>query len=164
MKKLVPSLILALTAAFLLTGCGSQGDPGHVGVIRNGGPTDNHKITGQPMCPGQGYSWIGMGSTKHDYPDRFSQRTYTITSRKSNGDRAGVDVVHVPTADGIQVGVEGTFYLKTSFDCRGKGAKLVKDFDEHFGVRTFRCRTATHGLRGTVTKGGARSLTRWSVR
>jgi hypothetical protein len=105
-------------------------------VVRNGGPFDNHNIR-QVIVPGSGWTWTGIKSSAHSYPDSTQQRYYTITSDPSRGDRPGVDVVTVPTIDGVQVGMEGTFYLKTAFDSSKHGIKLVRAFDDQFGTRTF---------------------------
>jgi hypothetical protein len=73
----------------------------------------------------------------HWYPADSVQRNYTITSDASRGDRPGVDVVEVPTSDGVRVGLEGTFYFTTDFNGSPTGQRQVRDFDNRFGVRTF---------------------------
>ena len=65
------------------------------------------------------------------------QRYYTITADAKGGDRPGVDVVRVQTADGFLVGLEGTFFFKTAFDASRDGDRLLREFDERFGVRRF---------------------------
>jgi regulator of protease activity HflC (stomatin/prohibitin superfamily) len=103
---------------------------GEIAVVRNGGPLDNHKIR-QVIEPASSLTWTGMWSTSHKYPAQ--QRFYTITSRKQGGDRSGVDVENVPTADGVEVGVEGTVYFTLNTD----EAKL-KEFDDKYGTRQYR--------------------------
>lgn len=112
------------------------GKAGEVGVVRNGAPWNGSGVRGI-MPQGAGAGWVGIGSSIHFYPAAGAQRYYTISANPGEGDKPGVDVVHVPTADGIQVGIEGTIYFKTAFDGTPKGNKLVTDFDKQFGIRTF---------------------------
>jgi regulator of protease activity HflC (stomatin/prohibitin superfamily) len=104
-------------------------DGGTIAVIRNGGPFDNTKIR-QVLQPNSGRKYIGFFSTSHKYPS--TQRTYTITSDTSRGDKSGVDVAYVPSSDGVEVGVEGTVYFTLNAD-----PKVVSDFDNKYGTRTF---------------------------
>jgi regulator of protease activity HflC (stomatin/prohibitin superfamily) len=103
---------------------------GQVGVVRNGGPLDNNRIRGV-LEPGSGLHWIGFRSHVHKYPSQ--QRFYTITADSGRGDRAGVDVEHDPTSDGVEVGVEGTIYFTLNLD-----TSVLKRFDEKFGTRQYR--------------------------
>ena len=65
------------------------------------------------LLPGQGLTWIGFfSSAPHQYPAATVNRTYTVTSDPKRGNRPGVDVVTVPTKDGVQVGVEATVFLR----------------------------------------------------
>jgi regulator of protease activity HflC (stomatin/prohibitin superfamily) len=73
-----------------------------VAVVRNGGMFDNNRIR-QVIDPASGLTYTGMWSHVHKYPAQ--QRFYTITSNNGNGDRPGVDVVHTPTSDGVDVGI-----------------------------------------------------------
>jgi regulator of protease activity HflC (stomatin/prohibitin superfamily) len=116
--------LVALTTGFDRT----QG--GEVAVVRNGGPLDNNKVR-QVIEPASALTWTGMWSTSHKYPAQ--QRFYTITSDRQGGDKSGVDVENVPTADGVEVGVEGTVYFTLNTD----QAKL-KDFDDKYGTRQYR--------------------------
>jgi regulator of protease activity HflC (stomatin/prohibitin superfamily) len=123
----VIALIFGLVA--LATGFDrTQG--GEVAVVRNGGPLDNNKVR-QVIEPASALTWTGMWSTSHKYPAQ--QRFYTITSDRQGGDKSGVDVENVPTADGVEVGVEGTVYFTLNTD----QAKL-KDFDDKYGTRQYR--------------------------
>ncbi len=121
--------------AFALSGFGlARMDAGHVGVVRNGGPLDDKNIR-QILQPGQSLTWTGwLSDDPHAYPASNVQRFYTITADGSRGDRQGVDVVRVPTRDGVQVGIEGTLY----FNFVGESnEQLLRAFDNNFGTRTF---------------------------
>jgi len=102
--------------------------------------SNGHQIK-QVIKPGSGSTYIGLGSETHWYPNDGVQRNYKISANPNQGDQAGVDVVQVPTSDGVNVGLEGTFFFTTAFNGSSKGEQLVKDFDTRFGVRTF---TATN--------------------
>jgi regulator of protease activity HflC (stomatin/prohibitin superfamily) len=103
---------------------------GEVAVVRNGGAFDNHRIR-QVIQPASGLTWIGWWSSAHKYPAQ--QRFYTITADAGHGDRPGVDVVHTPTADGVNVGIEGTIYFTLNLD-----TAALRAFDNKFGTRKFR--------------------------
>lgn len=116
---------------------------GEIGVVREGASSvwigdwfNGHNITAV-VPPGSGNKRIGLGSTVHAYPADSVQRTYTITTDSSKGDVPGYDIVEVPTSDGVQVGLNGTFYFTTAFNGAPGGERLVRDFDNRFGVRTF---------------------------
>ncbi|GAA4631775.1 hypothetical protein GCM10023196_062510 [Actinoallomurus vinaceus] len=102
---------------------------GEVAVVRNGGMFDNNKIR-QIIDPGSGLTWIGWWSNTHKYPAQ--QRFYTITSDSGRGDRAGVDVVTVPSSDGVNMGIEGTLYFSLNLD-----HATLRRFDDKFGTRKF---------------------------
>jgi regulator of protease activity HflC (stomatin/prohibitin superfamily) len=102
---------------------------GQIAVVRNGGPLDNHKIR-QIIDPGSGLTHVGLFSETHKYPAQ--QRFYTITSNAKEGDRAGVDIVQVPSRDGVEMGIEGTLYFQLNLD-----HKVLRDFDDKFGTRKF---------------------------
>jgi hypothetical protein len=104
-------------------------DAGRVAVVRNGGPFDDRNIR-QVIQPASGLTWIGWYSSSHKYPAQ--QRFYTITADPKRGDRPGVDVVHTPSADGVEMGIEGTLYFSLNLD-----EKTLRDFDNKFGTRTF---------------------------
>lgn len=109
---------------------------GEVGVVRNGGWFDNNRVR-QVIPPGSGLTWTGLWSTTHKYPAQ--QRFYTITADAARGDRTGVDVVHTPSGDGVDMGIEGTIYFTLNPD-----PDSLKAFDDKFGTRQFR------GLDGTL--------------
>lgn len=104
-------------------------DAGHVAVVRNGGSFSNSNIR-KIIDPSHGMTWTGIWSTTHKYPSQ--QRSYTITSAASAGDRVGVDVVQTPSKDGVEMGIEGVLYFQLNLD-----HKVLRDFDDKFGTRTF---------------------------
>lgn len=131
----VTFLVLFLLAA-ACSGGFQSGQPGQVGVVRNGAFWNGSGIRGT-IQPGASVKYVGIGSNIHFYPAGFSQRQYTISSVPGQGERPGVDVVSVPTSDGIQVGLEGTIYFHDAFDGTDAGNALLEKFDASFGVRTY---------------------------
>jgi hypothetical protein len=115
-------------------------DGGHVAIVRNGGPFDNTKIR-QVLPPSSGRTNIGMFSTLHDYPT--SQRFYTISSSGSKADAN--ESITVPTADGVNVGIEGSAYFTLNTD-PSDGYKILRDFDNKYGTRQFRCTNTSTSL------------------
>jgi regulator of protease activity HflC (stomatin/prohibitin superfamily) len=103
---------------------------GEIAVVRNGGPFDNNRIR-QIIDPASGITWIGLASKVHKYPAQ--QRFYTITSNEQRGERSGVDVVTVPSSDGVNMGIEGTLYFTLNLD-----HETLKQFDTKYGTRKFR--------------------------
>lgn len=103
---------------------------GEVAVVRNGGWFDDNQVR-QVIQPASGVTWVGFWSNIHRYPSQ--QRFYTITSRANGGDRTGVDVVNVPSSDGVSMGIEGTFYFALNLD-----EATLRQFDDRFGTRQFR--------------------------
>jgi uncharacterized membrane protein YqiK len=118
--------IIGLIGAYMKT------DGGEVAVVRNGGWLDNNQIR-QIIDPASSLTWTGFWSTAHRYPAQ--QRFYTITANADthNGQKAGVDVVHVPSSDGVSMGIEGTFFFTLNLD-----HQALTDFDNKFGTRQFR--------------------------
>jgi regulator of protease activity HflC (stomatin/prohibitin superfamily) len=119
---------------------------GEVAVVRNGGLLDNHRVR-QVISPASGLTFTGFWSDVHKYPAQ--QRFYTISARPGVGDVRAVDVVHVPTSDGVFVGIEGTLYFTLNSDttrCQGTNSDALNSattqcplaqFDTKFGTRTF---------------------------
>ena len=103
---------------------------GEVAVVRNGGPFDDHRIR-QTIDPASGLTWTGWWSSIHRYPAQ--QRFYTITADAGRGERPGVDVVHTPTSDGVNVGIEGTIYFSLNL-----APATLRSFDDRYGTRKFR--------------------------
>src|SRR2546421_1091582 len=107
---------------------------GYVGVVRNGGPLDTRTIR-QVLMPGQRLTWIGFFSEHpHEYPASNVNRTYNVTSDPKRGSRPGVDVVTVPTRDGVQVGIEATVFMRFVGE---RNLKVLKQFDVSYGTRRF---------------------------
>lgn len=114
--------VIALLLAWPFTSTGG----GEIGVIRNGGFFDTHDFR-QVVQPGSSLTWTGWASVEHDYP--ASQRNFVV-SAAPNADSN--EVISVPSKDGVQMGIEGTFY----FDLTRDEAMLGR-FDDKFGVRTY---------------------------
>jgi regulator of protease activity HflC (stomatin/prohibitin superfamily) len=126
-------VVIALALVVVLIGLASGFDKtqgGEVAVVRNGGPLDNHKVR-QVIEPASSLTWTGLWSTSHKYPAQ--QRFYTITSDAGRGDRSGVDVENDPTADGVEVGIEGTVYFTLNTD-----ETILRQFDDKYGTREYR--------------------------
>jgi regulator of protease activity HflC (stomatin/prohibitin superfamily) len=121
------ALVVLISAA---TSSLTKTSGGEIAVIRNGGPLDNNRIR-QIVPPASALTWVGLFSAKHSYPAQ--QRFYTITSDASRGDRTGVDVEQLPTADGVEVGVEGTVYFSLNTD-----PAALRLFDDKYGTRRYR--------------------------
>ena len=68
------------------------------------------------------------------YPAAHVELLYTVTSDPRRGARSGVDVVTVPTSDGVQVGLEATIFFHFIGD---RDPELLRRFDTGFGTRRF---------------------------
>jgi len=132
------------TLVFALVGVGlivlvsgarfARQEVGYVGVVRNGGPLDSRTIR-QILQPGQSLTWIGLFSeSPHQYPASNVTRTYSVTADAKRGNRLGVDVVTVPTRDGVQVGVEATVFVRFVGE---RDPRVLTRFDVSFGSRRF---------------------------
>lgn len=126
---IVVALAVAIPAIIGAIGGFTKTNGGEVAVVRNGGWLDDNKIR-EVIDPGSSVTWSGWWSVVHRYPAQ--QRFYTITST-GNGDRTGVDVVTVPSSDGVNMGIEGTFYFNLNLD-----HNVLMEFDNKFGTRQFR--------------------------
>lgn len=123
------ALIVAVSGARV-----ARQEIGYVGVVRNGGPFDTRTIR-QFLMPGQHLTWIGFFSEHpHEYPASNVNRTYTLTSDPKRGSRPGVDVVTVPTKDGVQVGIEATVFMRFVGE---RDLKTLERFDISYGTRQF---------------------------
>jgi regulator of protease activity HflC (stomatin/prohibitin superfamily) len=136
-RRLV-TLVAALIGLGLIIGVSgarvAREPVGYVGVVRNGGPLDTRTIR-QVLMPGQRLTWIGFFSEQpHNYPASNVNRTYTVTSDPGRGSRPGVDVVTVPTRDGVQVGIEATVFMRFVAE---KNLAALKQFDVSYGSRRF---------------------------
>lgn len=152
--------LCALVFALSATGCMSTPNSGEVGVIRNGGPFDNKNIRGcegkaatDPcgiLKNGSGNTWVGVASSVHYYPMSTQQRFYKAEAcfgqdvKNCTADRGPYTI---QTKDGVDLGVEGTFYLNTTFDDTPQGTAAVKAFDTQFATRTF---NGDHAYDGTA--------------
>jgi regulator of protease activity HflC (stomatin/prohibitin superfamily) len=133
------TLVLALIGLALMVGVAgarfARQNVGYVGVVRNGGPLDDRTIR-DVLLPGQGLTWIGLFSqAPHEYPSAGVNRTYVVTANPTRGSRPGVDVVSVPTKDGVQVGVEATVFLRFVGE---SNVGILTLFDTSYGGRKFR--------------------------
>ena len=88
MKK--PLLLVLAVFAVMATGCGASGNPGEIGVVRNGGPFDNTNIR-QILPVGAGWTWVGFNSTVHFYPASNSQRIYRISTDPRQAETGGAE-------------------------------------------------------------------------
>lgn len=102
---------------------------GQVAVVRNGGPFSNSNIRAV-IKPASSLTWTGIWSTTHKYP--ATQSSYTITADAKSGDQPGVDVVSVPSSDGVQMGIEGTLYYTLN-----TAPATIRSFDDKFGTRSY---------------------------
>ena len=128
-------LIVIIAALVALSSLARTG-PNEVGVVYNGGPLDK-KTQRQLIQPASGLTWTGwLSQDPRLYPSEGSPRRYIITSTPGRGDRVGVDDLRVPTADGIDVGLEAKISFTTGFTGQ-EDDRLVKEFDARFGNRTY---------------------------
>lgn len=134
-RKLGIAIAVLITAVMGVWGAiGALGamhstEGGQIAVVRNGGLFDSRDVRGI-IKPASGVEWAGFWSDVHDYPAQA--RFYTITSDEGRGERTGVDVVNVPSADGVSMGVEGTVYFTLAQD-----PKTLGKFDDAYGTRSF---------------------------
>lgn len=143
---LLPVFIFAVG----LTGCYSTPESGEIGVVRNGGPFDNKQIR-QVVDNGSGNTWIGWNSESHYYPVDSQQRFFKMQKCFGNNDdncTADAPPINVQTSDGVDVSIEGTFYLNTTFNGTPKGISSLKSFDTQFSTRTFSGEHAYDGTSG----------------
>src|SRR5215204_163568 len=84
-----------------------------------------------------GLTWTGwLSQDPRVYPSEGSPRRYILTSDPGRGDRVGVDDLRVPSADGIDVGLEAKISFTTGFTGQSDD-RLVREFDSRFGNRTY---------------------------
>jgi regulator of protease activity HflC (stomatin/prohibitin superfamily) len=127
--------VLLLAAIIGVSGARfAREDVGHVGVVRNGGPFDSRNVR-QILSPGQGLTWTGWYSqAPHSYPAAHVTLRYTVTSDPQRGSRTGVDVITVPTKDGVQVGLEATVFFRFIGET---DPVTLSRFDQSVGTRKF---------------------------
>ncbi|MFC4588662.1 SPFH domain-containing protein [Sphaerisporangium corydalis] len=124
------ALVTAIVTLFGLFGGWESTNGGEVAVVRDGGPLDDNLVR-QVIDPASGVTWTGWWSEVHKYPAQ--QRFYTITADPKRSTLLGVDVVTVPSGDGVNMGIEGTLYFTLNLD-----HDTLKLFDDKFGTRRFR--------------------------
>lgn len=131
----VAALVLVVLAVKLMSGFESTG-PAQVAVIYNDGPFDKRDQRATiPESSGRTYTgWLSQDPRY--YPSTSSPRRYLIVAEPGRGDRAGVDRVQVPTADGIDVRLEAKISFNTVFTGAGDD-RLLRTFDAQFGNRTY---------------------------
>src|SRR5215207_3439872 len=128
--------LLVIIAALVALSSLARTGPNEVGVVYNGGPLDK-KTQRQLIPPSSGLTWTGwLSQDPRLYPSEGSPRRYIITSTPGRGDRVGVDDLRVPTADGIDVGLEAKISFTTGFTGQSDD-RLVREFDSRFGNRTY---------------------------
>ncbi|MDP9378104.1 MAG: SPFH domain-containing protein [Actinomycetota bacterium] len=129
------AVLAAVAAAVAATGLARTG-PNQVAVVYNGGPLDR-KDQRQTIAPSSGLTWTGwLSQNPRTYPGEGSPRRYIVTTDSTRDEGAGVDVVRVPTADGIDVGLEAKISFNTAFTGTEEDA-LLRKFDASFGNRTY---------------------------
>jgi regulator of protease activity HflC (stomatin/prohibitin superfamily) len=127
---LIIAALIAVPTLIGLVGGLESTQGGEVAVVRDGGWFDDNQVR-QVIDPGSGLTWTGMWSSVHAYPAQ--QRFYTITADAKRASRLGVDVVTVPSSDGVNLGIEGTLYFTLNLD-----HDTLKSFDDKYGTRTYR--------------------------
>ncbi|MFD1543386.1 SPFH domain-containing protein [Nonomuraea guangzhouensis] len=127
---LIIAALLAVPTLIGVVGGLDSTQGGEVAVVRDGGWFDDNQVR-QVIDPGSGLTWTGMWSSVHAYPAQ--QRFYTITADAKRATRLGVDVVTVPSSDGVNLGIEGTLYFTLNLD-----HDALKKFDDKYGTRTYR--------------------------
>ncbi|MEV6154589.1 SPFH domain-containing protein [Nonomuraea sp. NPDC052129] len=127
---LVLAALLAIPTVIGAIGGLESTEGGEIAVVRDGGWFDDNQVR-QVIDPGSGLTWTGMWSSVHPYPAQ--QRFYTITADAKRATTLGVDVVTVPSSDGVNLGIEGTLYFTLNLD-----HDALKRFDDKYGTRTYR--------------------------
>jgi len=109
----------------------TKADGGTVVVVREGGMLDDSSFR-EVVQPNSSITYTGLFSVEHAYP--ASQRYFKVSS---SGSADSSEVINVPTKDGVDVGVEGTWYFELNTD-----EQVLKNFDDEFGTRTYPAPTA----------------------
>lgn len=129
----IAAIVLLIFGIAALVGVASAWDStnaGSVAVIRNGGPFSNSNIRGH-IDPASSMTWTGIWSTDHHYPAQ--QQYYTISANPNQGNQLGVDVVTVPSADGVNLSLQGTLYYSLNW----ANTNTLYEFDNKFGTRDY---------------------------
>lgn len=128
--------VLGVLAIVVAVSSLARTGPNEVAVVYNGGPLDR-KDQRQTIAPSSGLTWTGwLSQNPRFYPGSGSPRRYIITTDSSRDEGAGVDVLRVPTEDGIDVGLEAKISFNTAFT-GAPDDELLRRFDASFGNRTY---------------------------
>ena len=128
--------VLGVLAIVVAVSSLARTGPNEVAVVYNGGPLDR-KDQRQTITPSSGLTWTGwLSQNPRFYPGSGSPRRYIITTDSSRDEGAGVDVLRVPTQDGIDVGLEAKISFNTAFT-GAPDDELLRRFDASFGNRTY---------------------------
>jgi regulator of protease activity HflC (stomatin/prohibitin superfamily) len=128
--------VLGILAIVVAVSSLARTGPNEVAVVYNGGPLDR-KDQRQTITPSSGLTWTGwLSQNPRFYPGSGSPRRYIITTDSSRDEGAGVDVLRVPTQDGIDVGLEAKISFNTAFTGAAND-ELLRRFDASFGNRTY---------------------------
>ncbi|CAA9467390.1 MAG: hypothetical protein AVDCRST_MAG38-1016 [uncultured Solirubrobacteraceae bacterium] len=128
--------VLGILAIVVAVSSLARTGPNEVAVVYNGGPLDR-KDQRQTITPSSGLTWTGwLSQNPRFYPGSGSPRRYIITTDTSRDEGAGVDVLRVPTQDGIDVGLEAKISFNTAFT-GAPNDELLRRFDASFGNRTY---------------------------
>ena len=128
--------VLGILAVVVAVSSLARTGPNQVAVVYNGGPLDR-KDQRQTIEPSSGLTWTGwLSQNPRNYPGSGSPRRYIITTDTSRDEGAGVDVLRVPTEDGIDVGLEAKISFNTAFTGTPDD-QLLRRFDASFGNRTY---------------------------
>ena len=128
--------VLGVLAIVVAVSSLARTGPNEVAVVYNGGPLDR-KDQRQTITPSSGLTWTGwLSQNPRFYPGSGSPRRYIITTDTSRDEGAGVDVLRVPTQDGIDVGLEAKISFNTAFT-GAPNDELLRRFDASFGNRTY---------------------------
>lgn len=126
---IIGAAVIAVLGAILLIVSGptfTKADGGTVVVVRNGGWFDDTSVR-EVVQPNSSITWEGWHSTEHPYP--ASQRYFRVGPE---GTADSQETINVPTKDGVNISVAGTWYFQLTTDSE----KLTK-FDDAFGTRTY---------------------------
>lgn len=102
----------------------NKADGGEVIVVRNGGLFDDNQFR-EIVTTADGLTSTGWWSQIHRYPT--TQRYFKVGPGGDSNEQ-----INVPTKDGVQVGIEGTFYFELNQD-----PAVLQAFDDAYGTRTF---------------------------
>jgi regulator of protease activity HflC (stomatin/prohibitin superfamily) len=103
--------------------------PGVVCVVQEGGPFDGRDVAKVRQAAG-GVENIGIFNHQRCFPS--TERNYIISADPREADAKTVDFVEIPTADAVNVRIEGQALFRLNTD-----PKVVADLYRKFGVRTF---------------------------